>query len=371
MIFWYILQLGLWKDVEEQSQRTGDVVKDIACPSDDDWQEMFLTATKHALCGLFFEGCSCLKTNWKIPKSVFFQLSSLFMQAESGNRDLNNILSKCVQQLDNQGVRYCLLKGQGLAKLYANPYARQSGDIDLYVATEQEKALKVLLPLSETKRFEVDGKHTSIKIQGREVELHKWADSMPNKFKNSSFWRWSDEELFCHADTIEIEDTSVNVPPVTYNVFYVFHHLLRHFLSSGIGLRQFCDLARLVHTQYEHIDQELLKEKLREYGLTSGWDVVMGVLVKYLGLRRDEAIVISKINWKACDRMISMVMNEGNFGHYGSMRGRPLGRWAGKWFYFKVLTQRSSRLMRILPQITFVYYTNYLLFGGLGIFRKE
>ncbi len=363
--FLHIIRIGLWSDLPKE-QVESFTTPFLRSPSELEWEEMYILASKQAVSGLFFEGCYRLPFGWVMPKELLLQSIGLSQQINYQNQEIDYTLSKCVNLLDSKNISTVLLKGQGLAYYYAKPSSRQCGDIDLYTSSKQEEALKVLLPHSDDGQYHENGKHVSLKIRSQEVELHQWTDNMSSRSKKA-FRLWTEEALMHNSQKIIINKTQVRIPPVTYNVFYVFYHLYRHFMSSGVGLRQFCDLARLIHTQFDSIDQNCLKGKLKEYHLCKPWDLVMGILVYDLGLMENKAIFYSGDNEKARKRMTDMVMHEGNFGHYGIMNGRPSGLWAGKLFYFIQLTKRHFNIVRILPYNTIEYYINYIISGILKL----
>lgn len=364
-LFLYVLRKGLWNDLPPDV--FGSTWGSIERPKFSDWKFLCTMAARHAVTGLFFDGCSCLSHDWKIPRQELFQLFGLSQKIKYSNQEQNAVVCRCVGLLNSHGILNVLLKGQGVALCYANPSTRQCGDIDFYVASKQKEALDVLRPYSDEGLLHDDGKHLSFRMQGTEVELHRYTDKMIGRKRNKAFQLWTIQELLQTPQKIKINGTVVKVPSANYNVFYVFYHLYRHFMSSGVGLRQFCDLARLIYTQYDLINQTLLKEKLKEYGLCRPWDLVMGILVFDLGLENEKAIFCSGDDKNARRQMLEIVMQEGNFGRYGTMNGRPSGLWSGKLYYLVHLTRRHANIVYILPRNTIEYYMNYIVSGIQGL----
>ena len=52
-------------------------------------------------------------------------------QIRRQNRKVNTVASKLFSMLRKDGLRCCVLKGQGNALMYPNPYSRTPGDIDV------------------------------------------------------------------------------------------------------------------------------------------------------------------------------------------------------------------------------------------------
>ena len=55
------------------------------------------------------------------------------------NMKVNMVATKLYALLREEGLRCCILKGQGNALMYPNPNSRTSGDIDVWVNESREK----------------------------------------------------------------------------------------------------------------------------------------------------------------------------------------------------------------------------------------
>lgn len=308
--------------------------------------------------GLFFSGRSQLgDVNEDERKALFNHIGQLLMN----NRSINQALTIIVEELNRTAIPYCLLKGQGIGSYYNEPEARVGGDIDLYVGKYQQKAIETLLPLTNQRKYSINGKHANLSINGTEVELHRYVDSMISAKHNEVFWQWSEEDLFYHAKTIIINKKEVRIPEATFNAFSIFYHLFRHFLISGVGLRQLCDWARLLYCEKDNIDRELLRSKLRLFGIDEGWDAFMTLLENHLFLPASAAIYCSdRCSGKKESHIMRHILNDGNFG-IGFAHGiRPQGIYAVKWYNMKRIIRRSTITFSLFPKIVGKRMIHYL-----------
>ena len=68
---------------------------------------------------------------------------------------------------------------------------------------------------------------------------------------------------------VEGDDREVTLPPAEFNLFYVFAHAFHHFMESGLGLRQMCDLALLLEKYGEVQDSAGFADTLKKYRIST------------------------------------------------------------------------------------------------------
>ena len=165
---------------------------------------------------------------------------------------------------------------------------RQCGDIDVYIGKEEQPiANNILLRHGAEAEGETSDKHASYSFHGVHIENHRIILRINNPAGNRYFQRLIQEWYPQHAETREIHEYPVSLPPVTFNALYIFMHAFVHFLNSGIGLRQVCDWTRLLATRHEDIDKLLLEKYFRKVGLLRAAKAFGYIAVHYLGLPED------------------------------------------------------------------------------------
>lgn len=119
-----------------------DVIKVIAGI---DWQELYSFASKQALLGLCFEGIERLGKEYPeelkqnpIGRELLMTWMGKAQQIRRQNMKVNVVASKLYSMLREDGLRCCILKGQGNALMYPNAYSRNPGDIDVWVNAERD-----------------------------------------------------------------------------------------------------------------------------------------------------------------------------------------------------------------------------------------
>ncbi len=108
----------------------------------------------------------------------------------------------------------------------------------------------------------------------------------------------------------------------TMHVLYVFVHLYGHLLGLGVGFRQFCDLAVMLHACREEIDHDRLHGMLRTLGMERAFRAVGCILTDSLGMpRQDLGYELTDSDRRYANRIFAIVKYRGNMGHYNKKSG--------------------------------------------------
>ena len=102
------------------------------------WHGLYSFASKQALQGLCFDGIERLGEEYPeelrrnpIERELLMTWMGKSQQIRRQNRKVNAVAGKLFSMLKKDGLRCCVLKGQGNALMYPNPYSRTPGDIDV------------------------------------------------------------------------------------------------------------------------------------------------------------------------------------------------------------------------------------------------
>lgn len=182
-----------------------------------------------------------------IPQKLYSQWLGAAVQIQQRNEHMN---TKCVElqsKLGSFGFKSSILKGQGVAALYAElKDFRQPGDIDVYVDCGREKAIEYARSIGQG-NIDWDYKHLHLKVfKDTEVEMHYRPEVLLNLVKNRRLQRcFLSDEAQKH---IFQQNNQIITPSVEFNLFYILLHIYRHFLYEGVGLRQLMDYYFVLRT---------------------------------------------------------------------------------------------------------------------------
>ena len=225
----------------------------IACMN---WQELYSFASKQALLGLCFNGIERLGKEYPeelkqnpIGRELLMTWMGKAQQIRRQNMKVNAVASKLFSMLREDGLRCCILKGQGNALMYPNPYSRTPGDIDVWIDASRERIMEYA-----QKKFELGDdirlQHLETSLDGVPVELHFFPCSMNNPIYHARLQKWfrRNADLQC-SNVVSLPDGigEIAIPTTAFNVIYQLTHLYHHFFDEGIGMRQIIDYFLVVN----------------------------------------------------------------------------------------------------------------------------
>ena len=221
-----------------------------------DWQELYSFASKQALQGLCFEGIERLGEEYPeklkqnpIGRELLMTWMGKAQQIRRQNRKVNLVASKLFSMLREDGLRCCVLKGQGNALMYPNPYSRIPGDIDVWIDASRERIMEYA-----QNKFELEDdirlQHLETSLDGVPIELHFFPCSMNNPIYHARLQKWfrRNADLQCsHIVGLPDGAGDIAIPTTAFNVIYQLTHLYHHFFDEGIGMRQIIDYFLVVN----------------------------------------------------------------------------------------------------------------------------
>ena len=220
------------------------------------WQQLYSFASKQAILGLCFEGIERLGEEYPeelkrnpIGRELLMTWMGKAQQIRRQNRKVNIVASKLFSMLREDGMRCCILKGQGNALMYPNPYSRIPGDIDVWIDASRERIMEYA-----QKKFELGDdirlQHLETSLDGVPVELHFFPCSMNNPIYHARLQKWfrRNADLQCsHIVGLPDGAGDIAIPTTAFNVIYQLTHLYHHFFDEGIGMRQIIDYFLVVN----------------------------------------------------------------------------------------------------------------------------
>ena len=220
------------------------------------WHELYSFASKQALLGLCFEGIEKLGEEYPeelkrnpIGRELLMTWMGKAQQISRQNMKVNAVAGKLFSMLREDGLRCCILKGQGNALMYPNPYFRTPGDIDVWIDASRERIMEY-----SQKKFELEDdirlQHLETSLDGVSVELHFFPCSMNNPIYHARLQKWfrRNADLQC-SHIVRLPDGAgdIAIPTTAFNVIYQLTHLYHHFFDEGIGMRQIIDYFLVVN----------------------------------------------------------------------------------------------------------------------------
>ena len=225
-----------------------------------DWRQLYSFATKQTIIGICFDGIRRLSEEYPeelkknpIERDLLMTWMGVSQQIRRQNMKVNGVAAKLYSMLREDGLRCCILKGQGNALMYPNAYSRNPGDIDVWVNASREQITeyaKKHFELGDDIRYQ----HIETSVDGVPVELHFFPCTMNNPIYNARLQKWfkRNADLQC-SNVVSLPDGigEIAIPTTAFNVVYQLTHLYHHFFDEGIGMRQIIDYYHVVCDFYK------------------------------------------------------------------------------------------------------------------------
>ena len=208
-----------------------------------DWKELYAIAKKQCLVGVLFDGIKKLPAEYVgIEKELLLQWMAESQMLEKANIRLNDAAIQVSEWLRKKGFRTCILKGQGNALMYPNPYSRTPGDIDIWVEGGDKRVISFVRSISPHEKACYH--HIEFpSYKGVEVEVHYRPSFLLCFWHNRKLQKYYErvkEEQFSHRVMLG-EQGEIAIPTVEFNLIFQLTHIFSHLMNEGIGLRQLLD----------------------------------------------------------------------------------------------------------------------------------
>ena len=208
-----------------------------------DWKELYAIAKKQCLVGVLFDGIKKLPVEHVgMKKELLLQWMAESQMLEKANVRLNDAAIQVSEWFLKKGFRTCILKGQGNALMYPNPYSRTPGDIDIWVEGGDKRVISFVRSISPHEKACYH--HIEFpSYKGVEVEVHYRPSFLLCFWHNRRLQKYYErvkEEQFSHRVKLG-EQGEVAIPTAEFNLIFQLTHIYAHLMNEGIGLRQLLD----------------------------------------------------------------------------------------------------------------------------------
>ena len=289
-----------------------------------DWMELYAIAKKQALLGVLFHGIKRLPKELAPEQKLLMQWMVMAEQIRKQNIRLFLDSVKVCKNFENKGFANCILKGQGNALLYPDPYMRTPGDIDIYLAGGRKRVMQYINKVcpNQVMRYH----HVDFPVMKTAIEVHFTPSYMFYPIHNRRMQKWFEEvmgEQCNHRGSLPDVYGEIHVPQVSFNVIYILSHMYRHIFTEGIGLRQLLDYYYVLISDDLLLIRDRVQKDLKHLGLWKFAQDVMFVMKEVFGLSEDR--MIAPMNEKEGKFLLDEIMRGGNFGQYDDRMGSKIG----------------------------------------------
>ena len=323
-----------------------------------DWHDVMVLAEHHATQVLLYDLALRLPENQQPEADALNRMKKQLRVNLVYHLRMRQTLLQAVALLRERNIEPVLLKGFGLAQFYPNPNLRQFGDIDLFVGLDNfHEACSTLRAMPDSYNWsqEVDlGKHYNLEFGDYAMEIHRVSADVSELEERDAYMEMERQGLLLHPQLTEVEGTMLTIPSKNFMVLFTFYHAWEHFLTTGVGWRQMCDIALALHAYSGQLDLEQFRKDLTALHLMQPWQAFGKLFVDCLGLPEFEMPFYKASMGRTASKLYRHIMDEGNFKRQRKFKRKPPKQyWIKKVQSFISLIIDFFRLSKLFPSLAF------------------
>lgn len=237
--------------------------------STEDFASVMNIAAIHHVVPMIFEAvyaCDAFKT---LPPQQVMSFRHSIMQAIMLQTMKTEEFKKLFSKATAAGIKPIVVKGVICRGLYPNPDARASGDEDVLIQPEDFRKVHELFlengMILEESGQDIDAVYEVPYVQPDGplyIELHK--SLFPPEHEAYGDMNKFFKDVHKHIEEVSVGDDVYFSMCPTDHLLYLICHSFKHFLHSGFGIRQVCDIILFANAYGEKIDWSYILESCRD-----------------------------------------------------------------------------------------------------------
>jgi len=267
-----------------------------------DWTEIKALADAHGLSAIVLDGLNTvqgegLMVHGSMPQMMRLEwIGEVLQNYEQRYKQYEKAISSLAGFYNQHGYKMMVLKGYACSLDWPKLEHRPCGDIDIWLFGQQKEA-DVLLDSSEfrneslesvgkVKRIKVDNSHhhhTVFEWAGFTVENHYDFINVHHHKSNAQFEKILKQLGEDDSHTVEVDGDKVYLPSPNLHALFLLKHLMMHFASEGIMLRQVVDWGFFVEKHGKDVEWKYVMDVLDQFGMRKMFNIINAICVGDLG----------------------------------------------------------------------------------------
>lgn len=284
------------------------------------WQELFRASAAHRVLPMIYDAVIHSPSAQKADRQIFMSVKKNVMHVVMLQTVKTHAFLELLPALVSAGVTPIVVKGILCRELYPNPDYRLSGDEDVLIPAKQfalchETMLASGMELADSAQ-DLNAYEISYRRKGSHlhIELHKQLFPPESDV-------YGELNLFfegVHGRTIIQTVQGVPVPTMNHtdHLFYLICHSFKHFLHSGFGIRQVCDICLYANAFGAQIDWLRIRNQCEEIHADLFAAALFRIGEKYLTFQPETACYPEQ--WRTLEvdetAMLEDLLDSGVFG---------------------------------------------------------
>lgn len=304
-----------------------------------DWPQIAKYAKSHEVEGIVYHQCKDYLSKHDDLASVNDRLSKATAAAVFYYANRTAMMEQLKTALNAENIPYFIVKGAEVAQFYPVPAYRTMGDTDLVVHTEdRERVHEIMLAQGYENVSKFPDREWQYYQNKMEFELHDHlvysevvnVDKHTAYFNN--FWKYvGDGEL-----------------DWGFHFMFLLLHLRKHFMNSGVGFRQFMDLAVVADAKRDAVDWTWVENELNRLDLLRFAESCFGFCKRWFGTQA--SLPVAEPEDGFFEAATEKIFIDGIFGFENEEnRSNTAINTARKSSHPKLLTMLGTAIGKVLP----------------------
>jgi hypothetical protein len=281
----------------------------IYCPTDDEWNEVYLLCEKQNVLRLAFAGIQKLPKEQMPPSDLLAKWRRETEVIKRRNELVSRRCKEACEYYDKQGMTSCVLMPCGL---YSN-----SEDIDILCRPKETMDGKLSFVEYVNFRYVSSTHHLKPKIVHQHVDWKTGSFPVEVRFEFSylncpwhdrRFQRWAEEKIL--AVSPQIGEGGFPVPSNTFSAVYQMVHLYRKLFCEGIRFGHLYDYYMVLRS-LNGSEREEVMQVIGRLGMKKFAGAVMHVMQRVFGL--SDEYLLCKPNNRNGSFVLSITMLAGDY----------------------------------------------------------
>lgn len=249
-----------------------------------DWEEVKALAEMQGLSAVVADGIELLPKEVRPPKPVLLQLIGDVLQNYEYRHELyRRAIAELAGFYNSHGFKMMVLKGFACALDWPKPEHRPTGDIDIWQFGQYREADAAL---ASEKGISVDSSHhhhTVFYWRDFMVENHYDFINVHHHRSNAEYEKILKNLGADVSHFVELYGEKVYVPSPNLHALFLLKHMMLHFASGEISMRQLLDWGFFVEKHGSEVDWQYVMEVLERFGMRKLYEVFNAICVEDLG----------------------------------------------------------------------------------------
>lgn len=249
-----------------------------------DWETLHTLSEEQGLSAVVLDGIEKLPDNQKPSKDLMLQWIGEVLQNYEYRCELyRRTIAELTKFYKEYGLKMMILKGYACSLDWPKPEHRPCGDIDIWQFGKQKEADELLAKEKGIKADTSHHHHTVFYWRDFMVENHYDFDNVHSHKSNMELEGYFKQFGMDDSYSVELYGEKVYIPSPNLHALFLLRHMVGHFASSNINLRQVLDWAFFVDKHTNEVDWVWLLDILKDYHMMDFFNLINGICVDDLG----------------------------------------------------------------------------------------